>query len=100
MAAWLGLVPGQQSTGGKTILRGISKRGNNYTRQLLIHGARSCIMHLNRSRDRLGAWLDQLRGRMHVNKVTVALAAKLARIAWVILTKPGAQNERREPTAA
>jgi transposase len=100
MAAWLGLVPRQQSTGGKTILRGISKRGNNYTRRLLIHGARSCIMHLNRSRDRLGAWLDQLRGRMHVNKVTVALAAKLARIAWVILTKPGAPNERREPTAA
>jgi len=100
MAAWLGLVPRQQSTGGKTILRGISKRGNSYTRRLLIHGARSCIMHLNRSRDRLGAWLDKLGARMHVNKMTVALAAKLARIAWVILTKPGALYERREPTAA
>jgi transposase len=100
MAAWLGLVPRQQSTGGKTILLGISKRGNSYTRRLLIHGARSCIMHLNRSRDRLGLWLDQLRARMHVNKVTVALAAKLARIAWVILTKPGALYERRDPAAA
>ena len=57
-------------------------------------------MHLNRDRDRLGAWLDQLRTRMHVNKVTVALAAKLTRIAWVILTKPGALYERQLPAAA
>lgn len=99
MAAWLGLVPRQQSTGGKSTLLGISKRGSSYTRRLLIHGARSCIMHLNRSYDRLGVWIDQLRARMHVNKVTVALAAKLARIAWVILTKPGALYERRDPAA-
>ena len=51
---------------------GISKRGNRYLRRLLIHGARSCVMHLDRSRDRLGAWLRQLHSRMHVNKVTVA----------------------------
>jgi transposase len=100
LAAWLGLVPRQQSTGGKTTLLGISKRGNSYTRRLLIHGARSCVMHLNRSRDRLAIWIDQLRTRMHVNKVTVALAAKLARIAWVILTKPGALYEQRDPAAA
>jgi transposase len=100
LAAWLGLVPRQHSTGGKAVLLGISKRGNSYARRLLVHGARSCLMHLNRSRDRLGAWLDQLRTRMHANKVTVALAAKLARIAWVILTRPGASYERREPATA
>ncbi len=100
LAAWLGLVPKQHSTGGKAVLLGISKRGNSYTRRLLVHGARSCLIHLNRSRDVLGAWLDQLRTRMHVNKVTVALAAKLARIAWVILTTPGALYERRQPVAA
>jgi hypothetical protein len=56
--------------------------------RLLIHGARSCVHHLDRTRDPLGTWLDQLQARMHVNKVVVALAAKMARIAWVILTKP------------
>ena len=56
-------------------------------------------MHTDRSRDRLGAWLYGLERRMHANKVTVALAAKIARIAWVILTRPGALYERREPAA-
>jgi transposase len=96
MAAWLGLVPQQYSTGGKPTLLGISRRGNRYLRRLLIHGARSCVNHLDRSRDRLGAWMNQLQRRMHVNKVTVALAAKIARIAWVILTRPGALYERLE----
>ena len=100
MAAWLGLVPREHSTGGKTTLLGISKRGNRYLRRLLVHGARSCLLHLDRSRDRLGAWLDGLEARMHSNKVTVALAAKVARIAWVILTRPGALYERRIPAAA
>jgi transposase len=99
MAAWLGLVPREHSTGGKTTLLGISKRGNRYLRRLLVHGARSSLMHMDRSRDRLGAWLDGLERRMHANKVTVALAAKIARIAWVILTRPGALYERREPAA-
>ncbi len=90
MAAWLGLTPRQHSTGGKTTLLGISKRGSSYLRRLLVHGARSCVMHLDRSRDRLGGWLDTLQMRMHANKVTVALAAKIARIAWVVMTKPGA----------
>jgi transposase len=99
MAAWLGLVPRERSTGGKTTLLGISKRGNHYLRRLLIHGARSCVLHLDRRRDRLGAWLDGLEHRMHGNKVTVALAAKVARIAWVILTRPGALYDRRIPAA-
>jgi transposase len=100
LAAWLGLVPREHSTGGKTTLLGISKRGNRYVRRLLIHGARSCVTHLDRSRDRLGDWLDALQSRMHVNKVTIALAAKIARMAWVILTKPGALYERRDPAIA
>jgi transposase len=89
MAAWLGLVPRQHSTGGKTTLLGISKRGNAYIRKLLIHGARSCVLHLNRQRDRLAAWIAKLSTRMHTNKVAVALANKLARVAWVVLTRPG-----------
>lgn len=97
LAAWLGLVPQEYSTGGKTKLLGISKRGNKYLRRMIIHGARSCVTHLDRSRDRLGPWLDGLERRMHKNKVTVALAAKIARILWVVLTKPGASYERRDP---
>jgi transposase len=100
MAAWLGLVPREHSTGGKTTLLGISKRGNRYLRRLLVHGARSCVLHLDRRRDGLGKWLDGLEARMHRNKVTVALAAKVARIAWVILTRPGALYVRRKPAAA
>jgi transposase len=100
MAAWLGLVPREYSTGGKTTLMGISKRGNRYLRRLLVHGARACVTHMDRSRDRLGEWLDGLERRMHSNKVTVALAAKIARIAWVILTRPGALYERRVQAAA
>jgi transposase len=100
MAAWLGLVPKQYSTGGRSTLMGISKRGNAYVRRLLIHGARSCMMHLDRSRNRLGAWIDQLQARMHVNKVVVALANKIARIAWVIINRPGVLYERVDPAFA
>lgn len=97
MAAWLGLVPAQHSTGGKTTLLGISKRGNAYVRKLLVHGARTCVIHLDRSRDRLGRWLTSLESRMHRNKVVVALANKIARIAWVVMTRQGALYEKRMP---
>jgi transposase len=100
LAAWLGLVPREYSTGGKATLLGISKRGHRYVPRLLIHGARSCLTHLDRTRNRLGSWLDALESRMHVNKVTVALAAKIARTAWVIVTKPGGLYERRDPAVA
>lgn len=100
LAAWLGLVPRQNSTGGKTTLLGISKRGNPYVRRLLIHGARSCIIHLDRSRDRIGGWLDNLDRRMHRNKAIVALANKIARIAWVLLRRPHTLYERIAPTQA
>lgn len=97
MAAWLGLVPREHSTGGKTTLLGISKRGSSYLRRLFIHGARSCVRNLDRSRHRLGGWLNALQRRMHLNKVVVALAAKMARIAWVVIIRPGAIYEPREP---
>lgn len=100
MAAWLGLVPREHSIGGKTTLFGISKRGSSYLRRLLVHGARSCLLHLDRSRDRLGTWIDALQRRMHNNKVTVVFAAKIARVAWVVITKPGATYEWRGPAVA
>lgn len=100
LAAWLGLVPRQNSTGGKTVLLGISKRGNPYLRRLIIHGARSCVTHLNRERDKLGVWLDQLEQRMHRNKVIVAFANKIARMAWAVLTKSGRLYERVDPAHA
>lgn len=100
LAAWLGLVPHQHSTGGRANLLGISKRGNGYLRRLIISGARSCYAHLDRNRDRLGSWMDALESRMHPNKTIVAVAAKIARIAWVIIAKPGALYDRRDPEFA
>lgn len=87
-AAWLGLVPRQHSTGDKTTLLSISKRGNAYLRRLLIHGARSCVQTCDRKRHPLGGWITKLEQRMHRNKVIVALANKIARVAWKVLTQP------------
>jgi transposase len=85
-AAWLGLVPRQHSTGGKQKLLGISKRGDSYLRRLFIHGARSVILHAKRDRNPLGQWIQKLEARTHRNVAVVALANKLARIAWAVLT--------------
>lgn len=87
MAAWIGLVPRQYSTGGRTRLLGISKRGNRYLRRLLIHGARSVIYNVDRRPHRFGTWLTQLESRAHANVVAVSLANKLARIAWAVLRR-------------
>jgi transposase len=86
MAAWLGLVPRQHSTGGKDRLLGISKRGDVYLRQLLIHGARAVLRFAERKDDPLSRWAVALKARRHPNVATVALANKLARIAYAILT--------------
>lgn len=86
MAAWLGLVPREHSTGGKQRLLGISKRGNKYLRTLLIHGARAALPSLAGRSDALGSWLRTLLARAHRNVVVVALANKLARIVWAVLT--------------
>ena len=86
LAAWIGLVPAQSSSGGKTTLLGISKRGDTYLRTLLIHGARSVIYALQRKQDRsANPWLHQLLERRNVNVAAVALANKNARIVWALL---------------
>jgi transposase len=89
LAAWLGLVPRQMTTGGKPRLLGISKRGNKYLRKLLIHGARAALPSLSASATPLGKWLRDLMGRAHKNTVIVALANKLARIVWAVLRHGG-----------
>jgi transposase len=94
LAAWLGLVPRQMTTGGKPRLGGITKRGNTYLRTMLIHGARAALPGLSRSETPLGTWLRGLMARSHVNVAVVALAAKLARIAWAVL-RSGADYDRR-----
>lgn len=85
LAAWLGLTPRQHSTGGKTKMLGISKRGNRYLRKQLIHGARAALPHLAAKSTRMGDWLRSMLARAHTNVVVVALAAKLARIIWAVL---------------
>jgi transposase len=85
LAAWLGLVPRQRSTGGKPRLGGISKRGNRYLRKNLIHGARAVLPFLAERDTPLGRWVQALLMRAHKNTVVVALANKLARIAWAVL---------------
>jgi transposase len=87
LAAWLGLVPLQKTTGGKPTLLGISKRGNGYLRRLLLQGARSVHRLANRTRLPFRLWLDGLDARAHPNVVAVALANKLVRIAWAVLTR-------------
>ena len=87
LEAWLGLVPRQHTTGGKPRLLGISKRGNTYLRTLLIHGARAAMPSLSKSATPLGEWLRGLLARCHPNTATVALANKLARIAWAVLRR-------------
>lgn len=86
-AASLGLVPRQNSTGGKDRLLGISKRGDSYIRTLLIHGARAVIWHSKDRIDPLNQWVNSLAARKHSNVVAVALAHKMARIAWAVTTK-------------
>jgi transposase len=87
-AAWLGLVPKQISTGDRTILGRISKRGNSYLRTLFVQGARAVLLRRQTwPKHGFAAWLDAASKRLHPNVLVVALAAKLARIAWSILAK-------------
>jgi transposase len=84
--AWLGLVPRQYSTGGRSILGCISKRGSKYLRTLLIQAAKVLLMRPhNWARYSFGSWLNSASERLHRNKLAVALANKLARIAWSVL---------------
>ena len=85
LAAWLGLVPRQATTGGKPKLMGITKRGSRYLRKMLIQGARSAMPTLAKSDTAVGAWLRALLTRAHPNVAVVALAAKMARTVWALL---------------
>ncbi len=87
LAAWMGIVPGEYSTGGKQKLLGISKRGNKYLRTLFIQGARSVVQQRHKQAPGLSSWLAQLLARAHQNVVIVALANKLVRMAWAVLCK-------------
>lgn len=93
LSAWLGLVPRQHSSGGKTVLRGISKRGDSYLRRMLIHGARAVLRHLGKRQTAVSTWLHALSARANRNVVIVAMANKLARIAWALLSKGQRYNE-------
>jgi transposase len=95
--AWLGLVPSQNSTGGKACLGGITKRGDNYLRTLLIQGAKSAVMSAGKRSDRISLWLQQLKERVGWQKAVVALANKNARILWAVLTRGVAFNPDHIP---
>ena len=86
-AAWLGLTPRQYSTGGRTRLGRITKRGDRYLRTLFIMGARSVLQTAPRRDDRLSRWAMNVRSRCGYHKAVVAIAAKNARIAWALLAK-------------
>ena len=87
LAAWVGMVPRECSTGGKQKLLSISKRGNGYLRRLFVQGARSVMQHRDKQAPGLNSWLAQLLARAHQNVVIVALANKMVRMAWAVLCK-------------
>lgn len=87
VSASLGLVPRQHSSGGKQVLLGISKRGDRYLRSLLVHGARAVVIRAAKKEDRLSCWINRVRRERGINKATVALANKMARMGWAVLHK-------------
>jgi transposase len=99
LAAWLGLVPRQHSTGGKPMLLGISKRGDAYLRTLLIHGARSVVRVTAGNASEAQSWLTQLIGRRHKNVAAVALTNKNARTVWALLSKEQDYEIGHRPSA-
>jgi transposase len=85
MAAWLGLVPRQHSSGDRQVMMGISKRGNQHLRSLLVHGARAVVRTRANKNDPMNQWVSQLQERRGFNRATVAVANKNARIIWSVL---------------
>jgi transposase len=81
------LTPKQRSSGGKTMLGGITKHGDTYLRTMLVQGARAVLRFAPRRDDRQSRWLQQLIQRHHKNVVAIALANKMARTAWAVLAK-------------
>lgn len=86
-AVWLGLTPVQRASGLKSKTGGIHKRGDKYLRTLLVHGARSLLARLGKVNDDLSRWFNALRARTHINCAIVALAHRLARLMWVLLSR-------------
>ena len=95
--AWLGVVPSQNSSGGKVSLGGITKRGDEYLRTLLIQGAKSAVMSAHKRDDPISRWVVQLRERAGWQKASVALANKNARILWAVMTREEDYDPRRVP---
>jgi transposase len=87
LAVWLGLTPRQSSSGERFRSGGITRRGNRYLRKQLVHGARALLYRCKRKTDPLSNWVNQLVARRGVNKACVALAARLARLSWVLLQR-------------
>lgn len=87
LGAWLGLVPSQNSSGGKASLGGITRRGDDYLRTLLIQGAKSAVMSAAKRNDPTSRWLVQLTARVGWQKACVAMANKNARIVWAVMTR-------------
>lgn len=85
MAAWLGLVPRQHSSGGKQLLLGISKRGDSYLRKQIVHGARSVLYHAGEKEDRRSRWIQEKIKTRGKNKTCVAIANKIVRISWAVM---------------
>jgi len=100
MAAWLGLVPRQSSSGHKQVLLSISKRGDRYLRTLLIHGARSALSHYKNTDSDYGRWLTTKKEKLNFNKAAVALANKNARIIWSLLNTGKEFNCNNQMAAA
>jgi transposase len=99
LAAWLGLVPRQHSSGGKVLLQGISKRGDSYLRTLLVHGARSVIRVAESKTTPTDRWSTEILGRRHKNIAAVARANKNARVAWALLAHGRDYNAGYELTS-
>jgi transposase len=97
LSAWLGLVPRQHSSGGRSALLGISKRGDRYLRTLLIHGGRAALRFAARKRDPRSRWIEAVRERRGANIAAVALANKNARVLWALLAR---NEDYRLPAAA
>jgi len=96
MAAWLGVTPRAEASGDRSVLKGISKRGNRYLRTLFIHGARAVVNWCRAKTDPLSLWLQKLIERRGRHKAIVAMAHKMARFAWAMLRR---QQAYRAPTA-
>jgi transposase len=92
--AWLGIVPSQNSSGGKASLGRITKRGDEYLRTLLIQGAKSAVMSAHKRDDPTSKWLVQLKDRIGWHKACIAMANKNARILWAVMTREAAYDPR------